>query len=202
MSARNKQNNRKNNKMAIKYLFFQPVPVLILILVNLLSAIMFTILYYFEIRREIWLIHHFDYSHRYNSIHLSHYKSEYPKIFSKSIIETKNEIVNKQIEKINGYAYYKNITEPGQLTVHLDGVPVDGPYWIVKLGEIVDNQYQYSIVTTPSGISLWVLTRDIDKFNQSFDIGLNLTKQQLSRIEELNSIDMELYEYVQKIEKR
>lgn len=77
---------------------------------------------------------------------------------------------NKQIEKINGYAYYKNISEPGQLSVHLDGVPVDSPYWVVKLGEIVDNQYQYSIITTPSGISLWVLTRDIHKFNELYNV--------------------------------
>jgi lysozyme C len=77
---------------------------------------------------------------------------------------------NKEIEKINGYAYYKNnISESGKLTVHLDGVPVDAPYWIVKLGEIVDNQYQYSIITTPSGISLWVLTRDISKFKELYD---------------------------------
>ena len=40
---------------------------------------------------------------------------------------------NNEIEKNNGYAYYKNISEPGQLNVHLDGVPVDSPYWIVKL---------------------------------------------------------------------
>jgi lysozyme C len=74
-----------------------------------------------------------------------------------------------EIEKINGYAYYKNISEPGKLTVHLDGVPVDSPYWVVKLGDIVDNQYQYSIITTPSGISLWVLTRDINRFNELYD---------------------------------
>jgi len=75
---------------------------------------------------------------------------------------------NKEIEKINGYGYYQNASEPGKLTVHLDGVPVDSPYWIVKLGEIVDNQYQYSIITTPSGISLWVLTRDVDRFNEFY----------------------------------
>jgi hypothetical protein len=34
------------------------------------------------------------------------------------------------------------------LTVHLNGVPVDSPNWIVKLGE---NQYQYTIITT----SIW-----------------------------------------------
>jgi lipocalin len=76
---------------------------------------------------------------------------------------------NKEIEQINGYAYYQNSSEPGQLTVHLDGVPVDSPYWIIKLGEIVDNQYQYTIITTPSYISLWVLTRDINKFNELYD---------------------------------
>lgn len=75
---------------------------------------------------------------------------------------------NKEIETINGCGYYQNASEPGKLTVHLDGVPVDSPYWIVKLGEIVDNQYQYSIVTTPSGISLWVLTRDVDRFNEFY----------------------------------
>ncbi len=75
---------------------------------------------------------------------------------------------NNEVEKINGYGYYTNVSEPGKLTVHLDGVPVDAPYWIVKLGEVVDDQYQYSIITTPSGISLWVLTRDIDRFNKLY----------------------------------
>lgn len=76
---------------------------------------------------------------------------------------------NDSIEQISGYAYYKNASEPGKLTVHLDGVPVDSPYWIVKLGEVVDNQYQYSIITTPSGISLWVLVRDIDIFMKYYN---------------------------------
>lgn len=41
-----------------------------------------------------------------------------------------------------------------------------------------------------------------DKHNESFNIGLDLTKKQLNRIEELNLIDMEMYEYVRKIEKK
>lgn len=76
---------------------------------------------------------------------------------------------NKEIEQIKGYAYYKNVSEPGKLTVHLEGVPVDSPYWIIKLGEIKNNQYQYSIITTPSGISLWVLARDLDVFYEFYD---------------------------------
>lgn len=77
---------------------------------------------------------------------------------------------NNDIEKNNGYPYYKNISEPVKLYVHLEGVPIDSPYWIVKLCEVVDNQYQYSIITTSSGILLWVLTRDIDKFNELYSV--------------------------------
>jgi lipocalin len=73
------------------------------------------------------------------------------------------------LEQISGYAYYTNTSEPGKLTVHLDGVPVDSPYWIVKLGEVYNNQYQYSIITTSSGISLWVLARDINNFHENYD---------------------------------
>lgn len=71
---------------------------------------------------------------------------------------------NKEIQQISGFAYYKNISEPGKLTVHLDGVPVESSYWIVKLGEVKDNQYQYTIITIPAGISLWVLVRNVNDF--------------------------------------
>jgi lysozyme C len=109
---------------------------------------------------------------------------------------------NKQIEKINGYAYYKNVSEPGQLTVHLDGVPVDSPYWVVKLGEIVDNQYQYSIITTPSGISLWVLTRDVEIFDELYaeevEAFLNEYKFRYTAIEQTDcqpNLDVDLEHY-------
>lgn len=72
-------------------------------------------------------------------------------------------------EQIAGYAYYKNVSEPGKLTVHLEGAPVDAPYWIVLLGEIKNQQYQYSVVTSPSSISLWVLVRDIETYMQNYD---------------------------------
>jgi len=75
-----------------------------------------------------------------------------------------------ELEQITGYAYYKNVSEPGKLTVHLDGTPVDAPYWVVALGEVKNNQYQYSIVTSPSGISLWVLARNVDLFMRNYDV--------------------------------
>lgn len=76
---------------------------------------------------------------------------------------------NNELEQIAGYAYYTNISEPGKLTVHLDGVPKDSPYWVVKLGEVINQQYQYAIISVPSGISLWVLARDIENFYDKYD---------------------------------
>lgn len=39
-----------------------------------------------------------------------------------------------ELIKMDGYAYVEDASQPGKLTVHLDGVPVDAPYWILALG--------------------------------------------------------------------
>jgi apolipoprotein D and lipocalin family protein len=75
---------------------------------------------------------------------------------------------NGNLEEISGHAYYKNESEPGKLTVYLQGTPFDGPYWVVNLGEIVNDQYQYSIITVPSQISLWVITRNVQNFYEKY----------------------------------
>jgi lipocalin len=81
---------------------------------------------------------------------------------------------NGNLEQIAGYAYYKNISEPGKLSVYLQGTPFDGPYWVVKLGEVKNDQYQYSIITVPSQISLWVIARNVqDFYNEYAQIVIN-----------------------------
>ena len=75
---------------------------------------------------------------------------------------------NGNLEQISGHAYYKNVSEPGKLTVYLQGTPFDGPYWVVKLGEVKNDQYQYSIITVPSQISLWVIARDVQDFYNEY----------------------------------
>jgi len=87
------------------------------------------------------------------------------------IIDTNNvSVLNSQYnkdnkyEQIKGYAYYKDFTKPGELSVILEGVNYPAPYWVIKLGEVLDNQYQYSIISVPYGPSLWVLARNINKF--------------------------------------
>jgi len=91
-------------------------------------------------------------------------------ILSNGSISVLNSQVDKSgnLEEIAGYAYYKNASEPGKLSVYLQGTPFDGPYWIVKLGEVKDDQYQYSIITVPSQISLWVIARSVQDFYNEY----------------------------------
>ena len=74
-----------------------------------------------------------------------------------------------EYEEIKGYAFYKNISEPGQLSVYLEWTPVIAPYWVLDLGVVVDNEYQYSIISAPHGPSLWVLARNVLKFFYLYD---------------------------------
>jgi lipocalin len=89
-------------------------------------------------------------------------------------------LVNSQYEKINGieqiegYAYYGYNSDPklypGELMVHLDGVPHDAPYWVFDLGPENDNNYyDWAIVSDPVKLSLFVLARDVDTYYKYYD---------------------------------
>jgi hypothetical protein len=55
--------------------------IILLMVCNILSWCSFVVLYIFELRRELWLVRTFDYSKRYNSVHLVKYKKDYPELF-------------------------------------------------------------------------------------------------------------------------
>lgn len=81
---------------------------------------------------------------------------------------------NGQIQQINGYTYYSKyninpIKFPGALLVHLDGVPHDSPYWIYDLGPIKNGLYEWSIVSDPGMLSLFVLARNVDNFYKEYN---------------------------------
>lgn len=67
---------------------------------------------------------------------------------------------NGTLSTIDGHAYAPNASEPGKLLVEFDSVPYPGSYWIVKLGPVEDNEYQYSVVTDSFGLTLFVLVSD------------------------------------------
>lgn len=97
--------------------------------------------------------------------------------------------VNGTLDQIYGYAYIPDETEPGKLKVHLDGVPVDGDYWILELGPStysVENLYQYSIVSDRNSASLFVLARDVDYYYENYDTEVTLKLQELGFTSAMN----------------
>jgi lipocalin len=92
-------------------------------------------------------------------------------------------VLNKQIDpdnsidKISGTAFYKDDDCCGYLTVKLDDKH-DAPYWVLKLGPIVNDLYDYSIVSDDKAISLFVLARNVDRFYKDYnDIVLESLKE-------------------------
>ncbi|CAM9111138.1 unnamed protein product [Hapterophycus canaliculatus] len=73
-----------------------------------------------------------------------------------------------ELAEIEGYAYVEDKTKPGELTVHLDGVQAEAPYWIVALGNADGNgPYTWTIVSDPLRAFLFVLVRDPEGFTGS-----------------------------------
>lgn len=87
-----------------------------------------------------------------------------------SVVNAQNEkSPTGEISSISGSAVITDPTEPGQLTLKFTTVPFPGDYWIVKLGPIVNGEYQYSIVSDPDKSQLFVIARDVDEFKAKYD---------------------------------
>ena len=76
--------------------------------------------------------------------------------------------VKGELEQIEGIAYYENGNTGGKLTVQLDKFP-SAPYWIVGLGPVENNKYQYSIVSDDKKLTLFVLARNVSEFKEKYD---------------------------------
>jgi apolipoprotein D and lipocalin family protein len=78
-----------------------------------------------------------------------------------------------KLQTIEGSATIPDPSEPGKLTVNLNGGSLPGaPYWIVLLGPETygeEGLYQYSVVTDPFELGLYVLVRDVDTFKSNFE---------------------------------
>ena len=81
--------------------------------------------------------------------------------------------------KVNGYGII-NPKRAGELDVFL-GPPGHGPspssagqfertnYLVFGLGPVVDGKYDWSLVSDPTGITLYVLTRDVARFSSLYE---------------------------------
>ena len=71
-------------------------------------------------------------------------------------------------ENITGFAYYKNNNTGGYLTVKLEDNP-EAPYWVIEIGPIIDELYDYSIVSDNLKLSLFVLARNVSRFFELYE---------------------------------
>ncbi len=71
--------------------------------------------------------------------------------------------------KIYGWADVEDPTKPGELTVHLQTTEFPAPYWVLQLGPTVKNEYQYSIVSDPLHLTLFVLARNVTEFYETYN---------------------------------
>jgi lipocalin len=96
---------------------------------------------------------------------IADYKLEY------NTISILNSQINKDgsVNQITGTAFYDDGNSGGELTVNLDGVNNDAPYWVFDLGPVVDNEYQYSLVSDNLKFTLFVLARNVTEYYNTYD---------------------------------
>lgn len=77
-----------------------------------------------------------------------------------------------------------NTSTPGELTVHLETTEFPAPYWVYQLGPLLNDQYQYSIVSDPLKLTLFVLARNVSTFSTLYNASVlsYLKKQGFSGI--------------------
>ena len=82
---------------------------------------------------------------------------------------------NGEFKDISGYSFVEDGEESGKRKLRFYNLPVEGNYWIAKLGPVIDEQYQYSIVSGPinkyfgSRFSLYVLSRNITDYIENYE---------------------------------
>jgi lipocalin len=70
---------------------------------------------------------------------------------------------------IQGFAQPDGSGLPGRLTVQLGGTPFPAPYWIVDIGPVINDKYEWMIVTDNLQLTMWVLVRDVEEYMKRSD---------------------------------
>ena len=75
--------------------------------------------------------------------------------------------------QIFGWAEAADATKPGELTVHLQTTGFGAPYWVYQLGPVLQDQYEYSIVSDPLKFTLFVLARNVSRFMRMYNTNVS-----------------------------
>lgn len=95
--------------------------------------------------------------------------------------------VNGPERRILGWADTADPSKPGELTVHLQTTQFGAPYWILDLGPVVNGLYDYSVVSDPFLLTLFVLTRNITRFADVYDRNVTANLRSLGFTNFLNT---------------
>lgn len=74
--------------------------------------------------------------------------------------------------QILGWAAATDDTKPGELTVHLQGVPVGAPFWVFGLGPETngpDGAYEWALISDYINLSLFVLARNVTDYSLKYN---------------------------------
>jgi lipocalin len=115
---------------------------------------------------------HQVYDNNYNKLFINnvscvrhHYQSDFDTLVHISYLKQDENIFQKD----SGVLKLNNDTTSGQLKISLDSQLLDNDYFITKLGPVIDDEYQYAIVTDSFKLSLYVLARNINYFFDNYD---------------------------------
>lgn len=75
--------------------------------------------------------------------------------------------------QIFGWASLDNSSNPGELTVHLQTTEFPAPYWVYQLGPVNNELYDYSIVSDPLKLTLFVLARNVTQFMELYNTNVS-----------------------------
>jgi lipocalin len=82
------------------------------------------------------------------------------------INSNRKESPNGTLDTTHGIAIHKDVAK---FNFHLDTAPVDGTYWILAVGPKFRNKYKWAIVSDSTGLFLFILARDIKRFNKMYE---------------------------------
>ena len=81
---------------------------------------------------------------------------------------------NNNFTMIEGYSYINGKSQTKR-KLSFNGVPIDGNYWIVKLGPVQEKLYRYAIVSGPltsffgTRFSLYILARNREEYKIKYE---------------------------------
>ena len=82
---------------------------------------------------------------------------------------------NNKYTSIRGYSYCENNSIASKRKLVFENVPLEGNYWIVKLGPVENNKYEYAIISGPltsfigTRFSLYVLCRNRNVYHEKYE---------------------------------